>query len=469
MIIGFASPYEANPARRDFSFLATKIVFQMKENKNIEAMKGSDSKPAIATQLEALIRPGDTLWWGQATAEPLTLTRAVVAHRHALARDGRLRVFVGIGVADTLQPEQADAIDFFGYAASGPHRALASAGVLDILPSHYSHLPGLIRSGALPADVVLVQVSPPDEQGRYSMGQVREYITTAVECARVVIGEVNPDVPWTHGGPYLKAEDFGLLVDAEHPPLEILGAEPGPVETAIAGHVAGYIQDGATLQVGIGKMPDAILAALHDRRDLGLHSGAVTDGIAALAEKGVLTHARKGIDVGMGVGAILMGSKRVRDWAHRNPTLTMRGTDYTHDQHVLASLNQLTAINSAIEVDLTGQVNSEVAGGVYVGALGGAVDFLRGAARSKGGLPIVALPATSRGISRIVAQLSGPVSTPRCDAGLIVTEHGVADLRGQPLSRRVQRMVDIAAPEHREGLERQAHEVLKRCGAAFSA
>ena len=422
----------------------------------------------LAQQLQALIRPGDTLWWGQATAEPLTLTRALVEHRHALAQGGRLRVFVGIGASDTLQPEQADVIDFFGYAAGGPHRRLAEAGVLDILPSHYSHLPGLIRAGVLPADVVLLQVSPPDDQGRYSLGLAQEYLPAALEQARVVIGEVNPAIPWTHGGVHLQARDFALLIDAEHPPLEQGRAAPGPVEQAIARHVAALIEDGATLQLGIGNLPEAVLAALHGHRDLGLHSGAVGDGIAALAEAGVLTNARKSLDTGVGIGGILMGGERLRRWAHRNPQIELRGTDYTHDPEVLATSHKLTAINAAIEVDLTGQINAEVAAGCYVGAVGGAVDFLRGAARSKGGLPIVALPATAKGKTRIVAQLSGPVSKPRSDAGLIVTEHGVADLRGQTLSRRVRRLIDIAAPAHREDLDRQAHETLRRCGAAFN-
>jgi acetyl-CoA hydrolase len=421
----------------------------------------------LADRLQDLIRPGDTLWWGQATAEPLTLTRAVTAHRHTLAQGGRLSVFVGIGASDTLQPGQADAIDFFGYAAGGPHRRLADAGVLDILPSHYSHLPGLIRAGVLPADVVLLQVSQPDALGRYSLGLVQEYLPAAIERARVVIGEVHPDVPWTHGGLHLQASDFALLIDGEHPPLDQSRSAPGPVEQAIARHVAGLVEDGATLQLGIGNLPEAVLAALHGHRDLGLHSGAVGDGVAALAEAGVLTNAKKSLDTGVGIGGILMGSEKLRRWAHRNPNLELRGTEYTHDPEVLAASHKLTAINAAIEVDLTGQINAEVAADCYVGAVGGAVDFLRGAARSRGGLPIVALPATTKGRTRIVAQLSGPVSTPRSDAGLIVTEHGVADLRGQTLSRRVRRLIDIAAPEHREDLERQAHETLRRCGAAL--
>lgn len=422
----------------------------------------------LATRLQTLLRPGDTLWWGQATAEPLTLTRAVVQQRHALAQGGRLRVFVGIGASDTLRPEQADAIDFFGYAASGPHKALAQAGVLDILPGHYAQLPNLIRSGVLPVDVLLLQVSPPDAHGRHSLGLAHEYLTTALDKARVVIGEVNPAIPWTHGSVTLQASDFALLVDAEQPPVELARSTPGPVEQAIARHIAARIEDGATLQLGIGNLPEAVLAALHGHRDLGLHSGAVGDGIVALAEAGVLTHARKTVDPGVGIGGILMGGEGLRRWAHRNRQFALRGTDYTHHPEVLAASHKLTAINAALEVDLTGQINAEVAGGVYVGAVGGAVDFLRGAARSHGGLPIVALPATARGATRIVAQLSGPVSTPRSDAGLIVTEHGVADLRGQTLSRRVRRLIDIAAPEHRAELERQAHTLLRQCGAAFA-
>ena len=421
----------------------------------------------LAQQLPQLIRPGDTLWWGQATAEPLTLTRALVEHRHAIAQGERLGVFVGMAASDTLRPEQADVLDFFGYAAGGAHRHLADAGVLDILPSHYSHLPGLIRDGALPADVLLLQVSPPDDQGRHSLGLAREYLPAVLERARVVIGEVNPDVPWTHGGPYLKAEDFALLIDAQHPPLDQARAAPGAAEQQIAHHIAGLIEDGATLQLGVGNLPEAVLAALHGHRDLGLHSGAVSDGVARLAEAGVLTNAKKSIDPGVGIGGIFMGGEPLRRWARCNPHIALRGTDYTHDPEVLAASHKLAAINAAIEVDLTGQINAEVAAGCYVGAVGGAVDFLRGAARSHGGLPIVALPATARGASRIVAQLSGPVSTPRSDAGLIVTEHGVADLRGQSLSRRVRRLIAIAAPEHREALERQAHELLRRCGAAF--
>jgi acyl-CoA hydrolase len=425
------------------------------------------ARDALPDQLEAMIRPGDHLWWGQATAEPLTLTRALVEHRHQIARGGRLHVFVGMAQSDTLQPSQADVFDFFGYAVGGAHRELAKAGLLDIVPCHYSQLCPLIHAGVLRVDVAFLQVSLPDEQGRYSLGLVHEYMPAVLDRARVVVAEVNPGIPWTHGSRHLTNSDFDLLIEARYAPLDAARSTPGPVEQAIAAQVAGLVEDGATLQVGIGNVPEAILAALAQHRDLGLHSGAVGDGVAALAQAGVLTNARKSIDAHVGVAGILIGSERLRRWAHRNEHLVLRESSYTHDIHVLASIDKLVAINSALEVDVTGQVNAEVAAGIYVGAVGGAMDFLRGAACSRGGLPIVALPATTRGASRIVAQLCGPVSTPRADAGLIVTEHGAADLRGQTLAQRVRRMIDIAAPEHRADLERQAHAQLRQRGAAF--
>jgi acyl-CoA hydrolase len=202
-----------------------------------------------------------------------------------------------------------------------------------------------------------------------------------------------------------------------------------------------------------------VLAALQGRRDLGVHSGAVGDGVMALMEAGVVTNAHKGRDPGATIAGVLMGSTRLHRYAHRNPALQMRGTDYTHDPDVLASMPRFVAINSAVEVDLSGQANAEVAAGCYVGAVGGAVDFVRGAQRSRGGVPIIALPATAATAgahSRIVATLSGPVSTPRCDAGVFVTEYGIADLRGLPLAARRRRMLDIAHPEHRARLEREA-------------
>lgn len=414
---------------------------------------------ADALDLAAWIRPGDTILWGQANAEPLPLTRALAAQRHAVG--GRFRVFLGMSHADTFGPEHADAIDFLAYGGNGRNRSLAKAGVLDVLPCHYSQLPEMIATGALRIDVLLLQVAPPDERGRYSLSIAHEYLLPAIDTARVVIAEVNELAPWTHGERELTGDDIDGIVRTSRPPLESSRAEPGDVELAIGRHAAGVIEDGAVLQLGLGAIPEAVLAQLSGHRDLGVHSGAIVDGVADLVEAGVITNARKARDTGISIGGLMIGSRRIHEFAHRNPSVRFRSTAYTHDPNVLASLDRFTAINSAIEVDLTGQINAEVAGGVYVGAVGGAMDFLRGAHRAKGGLPIVALPSRAGEASRIVATLGGPVSTPRADAGLIVTEYGVADLRGCTVRERVQRMIAIAHPEHREALERAAHDAVR--------
>lgn len=405
--------------------------------------------------LSNLIRTGDTLIWGQSHAEPRRLIRMLIEQRRRL---GRVRVFLGIGLSGQLRAEHADHIDLLAYCGGGTNRALAQAGVLDILPVHYSRLPHLMQDGALRMDVAMVQVSPPDAQGRYSLGMAREYLAEPIRQARAIIGEVDPDTPWTHGGPYLTRKQFALLVDAETAPLPDSPARIGPVEEAIGRNVATLIGDGMVLQTGIGSIPDAALAQLTDRQDLGIHSGSIGDGVVALQQAGVITNARKPIDTGITIGGVLMGGTGLRRFAHMNPQLELRGTEYTHDPKVLGQLDRFVALNSAVEVDLTGQINSEVAAGRYVGAVGGIIDFLRAAGASPGGVPIVALPSTAGRHSRIVARLSGPVSVPRAESCVIVTEHGIADLRGLSLHQRLNRMIAIAHPDHREALARAAYE-----------
>ena len=402
--------------------------------------------------LGAIVRPGDTVMWGQADAEPLPLTRALMAQRHAI---GNFSVFLGVTYSDTLSVEYTDCIRFCAYCGSGGNRALAKAGKLDILPCHYSHLRELIAGGRLKVDVLLLQVAPANERGEYSLSIAHEYLIPALDAARVVIAEVNERAPWTYGERPLLEADFDYIVRTARAPLELVNPQPGAAELAVARNAAALIEDGATLQFGLGALPDTILAELADRRDLGVHSGAIGDQVAVLMQAGVITNARKSIDRGVTTAGIMFGSRRLHDFAHRNPQLRFRSSSYTHGADVLARIERFTALNSAVEVDLSGQINAEVAAGVYVGAVGGAVDFLRAAHYSKGGLPIVALPSTAGKHSRIVAELSGPVSTPRSDAGLIVTEHGVADLRGAGLAERARRMLAIAHPDHRERLERE--------------
>lgn len=413
---------------------------------------------AADLDLAAWVRPGDMVLWGQAAAEPLPLIGALIAQRHRIG--GRFRVFLGIPAPGRgISVEHSDCIDFVGYCGTGANRTLAAAGRLDILPCHYSQFPDLLCRGPLNTDVLLLQVSPPDEHGRYSLSIAHEYLVPLVDSARVVIAEVNRQAPWTHGERCLTDDDFDAVVHTDRPLPEIGHAAPGAAEHAIARHVSGLIEDGATLQMGLGVIPEVILGQLADRRDLGVHSGAIGDAVARLTSSGVITNARKTRDRGVTVTGLALGGRSTRQLIHRNPAVQFRSTRYTHDAGVLASIDRLVALNSAVEVDLTGQINAEQVAGSYVGAVGGAVDFLRGAARSRGGLPIVALPSTAGTLSRIVARLSGPVSTSRADVGLIVTEHGIADLRGQPLSERIRRMIAIADPRFRDELQREHQQV----------
>jgi len=323
--------------------------------------------------------------------------------------------------------------------------------VLDIHPHPYSRLGALIRTRAIPADIVLLQVSPPNASGEYSLGLAAEYLVPALEVCRSVIAEVNDRIPWTYTDRLLRQSDFALAVRSSRPPAPIPRVAPGRIELEIARHCAGFIPDRATLEFGLGALPDAVLAALGERKGLRVHSGALGDGIVDLMQRGVITDA---------TGGVLLGTQKLFDFAHRNPKLRLRSSDYTHDPRVLGGIARFVAINSAVEVDLTGQVNAEVAGGSYVGAVGGALDFIRAANHSPGGVSIVALPSAAGGkASRIVARLSGPVATPRSEAGVIVTEHGAADLRGLTLRERARRMIAIAAPGFRELLAQQAAEL----------
>jgi acyl-CoA hydrolase len=402
------------------------------------------------------LRAGDGVLWAQASAEPRTLVEGLLAHQAGPRPVPGLRAFIGLPGAAVIAEADARRIRLISYAGAGRNAALHAAGLLDILPAHYSSFPELIRRGAIGADVVLVQLPPPDDRGRYSLGLARDYLVAALDRARVILAEVSPLVPWTAGGPYLTAGQLTATVPARYPPAETVSPPPTPVQAQIAANVAGLIEDGATLQFGIGTLPEAVLGQLAGHRDLGVHSGLLPDAIIDLMEDGVVTGARKSADRGLAVAGMLLGSRRLFDYARRNERIALRDVSYTHDAGVLAAQDRFVALNAALEVDLSGQVNAEVARGRYLGAVGGAVDFLRAAARSRGGLPVVRRPARAGTASRIVASLSGPVSTPRSDAGVVVTEYGTADLRGLTLSQRAERMIAIAAPEDRAGLEEAA-------------
>ena len=421
----------------------------------INIMRRKKPRPLELNSLDiaSIVKAGDSVMWGQSVAEPVPLTRALIEQRHGI---GRFSVFLGATHSDTVQAEHADCISFLSYCGAGANRALSKSRKLDILPVHYSDLPALIRAGKLRIDVLMLQLAPRDRDGNYSLSLAHEYLVPALDAARVVIAEVNEQAPWTHGDRPVRDDDLDCVVYTSRAPLELRHPPPGEAELAIARRVAELIADGSTLQFGMGALPEAMLEALGGHRDLGIHSGAIGDKAAELMAAGVINNSRKTIDAGFAVAGVVFGGTRAQQFCHRNAAVQFRSTDYTHKGAVLARIDRFVALNSAIEADLTGQINAETAGGAYVGAVGGALDFLRGAHQSKDGLPIVAMPSMAGEASRIVAKLSGPVTTPRSDAGLIVTEYGAADLRGLTLSQRVRRMIAIAHPAVREQLEREA-------------
>ena len=403
--------------------------------------------------LAAYIRPGDGVIFGQGTGEPLGLTQKLVRQR---AQFPGASVFFGSGFSKTFAPEHADHLRFTGIGGIGTLRKLASAGALDPIPCHISSIESLLREGIVRSDVALLLVSPPNEQGQYSFGLVNDYVRAAVSRARVVIAEVSEHVPWTPCDRPLLASEITVAVRSDTRPIELPTAAFGDLEKRIADHLEPFIVDRSTLQVGIGSVPEAIIATLGNRRELGIHSGMIGDSVVDLIEKGVITNAHKGIDAGVSISGVLIGTQRLYRFAHRNPALRLCPTSYTHHISTLSHLKNLVSINSALEVDLTGQVNAEAIGAQHIGAVGGQVDFVRAAVLT-GGASIIAFGATGRsGDSKVVAHLSGPVTTARSDVDVIATEHGVARLRGCSLRERARAMIGIAAPEHRDELMRQA-------------
>ena len=373
--------------------------------------------------LASVLREDDTIVCGQACAEPQTLLELLVAERGRL---GGCTLFMGSSYSGIVQPAHADRLRLVSYCGTGSNRALADAGVLEILPSPYSQLGALIRSGRLRCDVVFVQVSPPNSRGEYSLGLSVEYLAPALQACRAIVAEVNEQVPWTRTEPLLRHDDFDLVLHTSRPPVVLDQGQPKALDLQIARNAARCVPDGATVECGIGALPNAVVAALKGKPGLRYHSGLVCDAVVDLQLESC-------------VGGALMGTPRLFAWARGNPSLRLGSSDLTHGAASLAGIERFVAINSAVEVDFSGQVNGEVARGSYVGAVGGALDFVRAANQSPGGLSITVIPA-----SRIVERLSGPVSVPRSETAMVVTEHGSADLRGCTLAERERRLRAIS-------------------------
>lgn len=410
--------------------------------------------------LTQYLKPGDRIVFGQACGEPTTLVELLIAQGDSI---GGLSAFIATSFSGLFTPETATAFRLSSMGAIGALRSMTKANALDLIPVHVSQVSPLIAAGVIPCDVAMIQVSPADAQGNHSCGLISDYVRAAVDKARVVIAEVNDQVPFTYGET-IPASAIDVAVQVSRTPVEVPPAKIGETDEGIARHCAAYIGDGSVIQTGVGAVPDAILRQLGDRKDLGVHSGMLGDGLVDLIEAGVVTNGRKEIDQGITINGALIGTRRLYEFAHQNQSIRMTPTSYTHDAAVLGQLSRLVTINSALEVDLTGQVNAEQSGAAYMGGTGGQVDFVRAGARSPGGAALMVLAATAKGgsISKIVPALSGPVTTARTEVDVVVTEYGAAELKGQSLAERTRRLIAIAHPDFQEELSRSAHEIQSR-------
>lgn len=410
-----------------------------------------DDQPPAAAEVDiaALVRPGDTLVWGQAAAEPTYLL--AVLNRQLEQLPAGCAALLGLGLTSTLDAQRASScLRIKAWGGAGTNRRFGDLGRLDVLPVNYSAIPRLVAERRIPVDVALVQLAA--DGNSYNLGVLADYVAQAIRTARVVVAEVNDRMPVTFGDTTIEPSLVRTAIPVSHALPQMRIAVLGDVERAIGEHIARLIPDGATLEVGLGAVPDAALAALARKRDLGIHSGTIGDGVLALIEAGAVTNRRKLVDQGRTVTAGLLGTERLYRWAHLNDALRLRSPGYTHDPGVLAGITGLIGINTALDVDLSGQTNAETGGGRSIGLIGGHTDFMRGCALAPGGLGIVALPSTAKGgtVSRIVPRLpDGIVTTPRADAGVVVTEHGIADLRGLTVSERARALIAIAAPAFR--------------------
>jgi 4-hydroxybutyrate CoA-transferase len=415
-----------------------------------------------ATEAVAGIRSGDQIYIQCAAAVPSVLEDALVARASELRDVGMIHLHTE-GPGPHLAPEMAE---HFRHRALfiGPNaRAAINEGRADYVPVFLSDVPRLFQSGAVPLDHVLVNVTPPDQHGFCSLNVSVEAMHAAIRAATTVIAQLNPALPRTLGESFIHVDDIDLAVEVDVPPFERPLEPIGDIERRIGEYVAELVPDGATLQLGIGAIPAATALALTDHRDLGVHTEMFTDSIVDLVEAGVVNGSRKERNRDKIVTAFMMGSRRLYEFVDDNPMIEMRPVDFTNDTHVIRSFSRMTAINSAIEVDFTGQVVADSIGHRMYSGVGGQMDFIRGAALATEGRAIIALPSTAAGgtMSRIVGTLkqgSGVVTT-RAHARTIVTEYGVAELFGRSLRERAAALIGIAHPDHRDRLKAEAHEL----------
>ncbi len=427
-----------------------------------------------AEQAVASIRPGQRVFIGSGGAQPLHLVQALVA-RHAELADTQVLSSLTLGEAPYAYKELADHFSVNTFFVSANVRNMIQEGYGDYTPISFSDIPRLFASGEMPIDVALIQVTPPDMQGRCSLGISVDIVKAAAANAGLVIAQVNPQMPWTLGDSFVSIFDLDILVPVDEPLIETayagfiddaqtgaFASEPGDVTQAIGEHIASLVEDGSTLEVGIGRIPHAVVPLLREKKDLGIHTEVITDAITILVDEGVITGSQKSIDRGKIVTTFAMGTKKLYDYVDNNPMFSFNPTEYVNDPFVIGQQNKMVAINTALEIDLTGQVCADSLGSRFYSGIGGQADFNQGAGRSTGGRAIIALPSTAEGgkVSRIVATLKpgAGVVTTRGAVHYVVTEHGIAYLHGKSVQERAMALITIAHPDFREELLSKAVE-----------
>lgn len=429
-------------------------------------MRANLSSTRFVSAKEAVecIKSGNRVFIHSVSMTPQSLVGAMVGRAEELRNVELIHIHTE-GKAPYLTAEMADSFQMNACFVGGNARKAIKNGYGDYIPVFLSEIPNLFRSNILPIDVALISVSPPDKHGFCSLGSSVDVTVGAIESARIVIAEVNPHVPRTHGDGCLHISEIDFAVETSTPLPEIPPRELSLVEQKIGRYIAGLVDDGATLQMGIGGIPDAVLAELGNHRRLGIHTEMFSDGLIDLVEKGIVTGQEKKVLPHMITASFVMGSQRVYDFIDDNPKVIMKDAAFTNDTSIIRKNPKVTAINSAIEIDLTGQICADSIGSVQFSGVGGQMDFIRGASLSEGGKPIIALGSTTRrGESKIVPFLKegASVTTTRAHVHYVITEYGVANLYGKNLRQRAKALIEIAHPDHRESLDKEAFLRFKR-------
>ena len=419
-------------------------------------------KRGTAEDAIAQIKNGDFIIVPTGVGEPPTLLTMLSEQRRRF-NDVKVAQILAVRKYGYIDPETVDHVRHVAFFFGAASRAGGQSGWIDFIPSYFSEMPGMIERGQIPADVVLSMASPMDSHGYFSLSLGADYTMAAVARARAVVLEVNPNVPFANGNCHVHISQVAALVESSEPVLEVGLPKIGPVQQAIGKYVADMIDDGSTLQIGYGGIPDAVVMQLTSKHDLGIHTEMIGDGILTLLESGAVTNKKKTFMPGKMVATFALGSKKLYQFMERNPALEIHPVDFTNDPYLAAQNDKLVAINATLQIDLLGQCGSESLGHLPYSGTGGQVDFVRAANRSRGGKAFIVLPSTAKGdsISRIVPVLTPGthVSTGKNDINYVVTEFGVAQLRGKTAKQRAQEMIAIAHPDFRAELTDAARQM----------